>query len=155
MTTDYSSPLHETLLEFLPQFYRFINPIIHVAEYKGHRMTEYQIKVIMFLSMQGASTPGEISRTLDIQKGSLTGVLKSLLALGLVNRNRHDHDERSYHVFLTASGRDFVRFHLDTCNSRLSELFEDIGENDRGVVENGLRTLTIYLKAKGNDPKRS
>ena len=51
-------------------------------------------------------------------------------------------------------GKDFVRFHLDTCDIILSELFEDIEENDRVVVMIGLRTLTTYLRTKGNEHER-
>ena len=51
-------------------------------------------------------------------------------------------------------GKDFGRIHLDTCDIIFSEFFEDIEENDRVVVEIGLRTITTYLRTKGNRYER-
>lgn len=155
MTSDNASALNEALLDFLPQFYRLINPIVNTSEYEGRRLTEHQIKVIMLLSLRGASSPGEISQALNIQKGNLTGVLKVLMASGLVARRKDEGDERSYRVFLTAAGEEFVRLHRQASHVKLSELFSAMAEPDRKLAEQGLRIVTTYLKSEGNDNERS
>ena len=151
----YSSSLHEALMDYMPYFILHIDPIIHSARFQGERITENQIKVIMALYHGGTSSPGIISRVLNIQKGSLTGVLKSLRAAGLIHRELIDGNERSYKVSLTGTGYEFVSHHLSECDSRMESLFNEIKDDEKNTIESGLRAFTNYLEIRGGNNERS
>lgn len=139
----------------MPFFIRQIDPIVHRADSQEEPLTDYQFKVVMLLNHRGSSSPGFISRMLNIQKGSLTAVLRSLRKSGLIQREQIDGNERSYLVDLTESGRDFVVRHLVECDRRFGELFADITDSDRKAVEVGLETLNRYLERRGEQNERS
>lgn len=152
--TPYTATLHKLIVDYMPFFIRQIDPIVHRAEFQDERLTDYQFKVIMLLNHRGSSSPGFISRMLNIQKGSLTAVLRSLKKSGLIQREQIDGNDRSYLVDLTESGRDFVARHLAECDRRFAELFSEISDSDRKTVETGLETLNRYLESRGAQNER-
>jgi DNA-binding MarR family transcriptional regulator len=152
---EYSSNLHKLILEYMPFFIRQIDPIVHQAGFGDVKLTDHQFKVIMLLNHRGPSSPGLISRMLNIQKGSLTAVLKTLRAADLIYRRQIEGNERSYLVDLTVGGREFVKHHLLECDRQFGELFAEMGDEERNVVEKGLSTLNRYLELKGADYERS
>lgn len=151
---NYSSSLHKAMMNYMPSFILHINPIIHSTRYRGERITENQIKVIMLLFHKGKTSPGTISFMLNIQKGSLTGVLKSLRAMDMIQRVQIDGDERSYIVSLTGTGFDFVYYHRSECDRRMERLFSEMKDDEKNTIESGLSALTRYLDTRGKNDER-
>jgi DNA-binding MarR family transcriptional regulator len=149
-----SPGLYDVIVDLMPAFILNIDPIFHSARFRGERVTDYQIKVVMLLFHHGDAKPGFISRTMNIQKGSLSGVLKSLRSSGLVERRQIDGNDRSYFVSLTERGKDFVEHHLLECQRDINRLFEDIKEDEKRAVTTGLQILTRYLGKIGEPDER-
>ena len=68
-------------------------------------LTEQQWRVLRALLEQGAMEPREIVERCRISSPSLTGVLARMDEMGLVQRQRPDHDQRRVIVQATAAAR--------------------------------------------------
>jgi DNA-binding MarR family transcriptional regulator len=69
-------------------------------------LTYPQYLVLLVLWERDGIMVKEIGRQLNLDSGTLTGVLKRLEALGYVSRKRSATDERQLRVELTARGRE-------------------------------------------------
>jgi homoprotocatechuate degradation regulator HpaR len=72
---------------------------------KAHGLTEQQWRIVRALLEQGPLEPREIVGLCRISSPSLAGVLARMDELGLVQRERLDHDQRRVRVTATASSR--------------------------------------------------
>jgi DNA-binding MarR family transcriptional regulator len=141
-------PVTSSLMDFIPQFILHIDPIVHHTEHEGRRITENQIKVIMMLHYTREASPGHISDVLNIPKGSLTTVLRSLRQDGFVSRRMNALDERSYTVTLTGKGSRFVEFHVGRCHEQLDRLFSEMNDSELLAAREGFQQTTQYLEGK-------
>lgn len=146
---DTGSILFETIMDLMPQFVLHVDPIVHRSRYRGMRLSENHIKVMMLLHHAGEASPGFITHHLNIQKGSLTAVLRNLRSKGFVSRKSMDGDERSYKVCITTEGEEFVTWHLAECEKKLGHVFGRMDHRDRRQVSRGLDVLTKYLRKLG------
>ncbi len=72
---------------------------------KESGLTYPQYLVMVVLWEGGTQTVGGIGERLQLDSNTLTPLLKRLEAMGLVTRQRMDHDERQVSVGLTGGGR--------------------------------------------------
>ena len=78
------------------------------------------------ISKTALSSPGIISKILNIQKGSLTRMINSLEKIKLVSRKNDKSDDRKQYIFLTDEGRTFFEKHLEQCDQDLNGLFKEM-----------------------------
>ena len=77
--------------------------------FNEHGVTEEQWRIVRALLETGPLEPREIVVVCGISSPSLAGVLARMEELGLVTRERLDHDQRRLRVSLTARSRALVR----------------------------------------------
>lgn len=147
MSDEAIDELNQAVFTFMRYFLVFINPILHSANWRGKRYAENQIIVLMALRVCGTLTPTNLSRTLSLQKGSLTTIIRGLCREGLVERQELAGDERSYQLRLTNQGRDLVRFLDDQRRTEFRSLFAHMDEVDIRAAAHGFAVLSTYLKA--------
>lgn len=141
--------------QFMPQFIRYINPVIHRIK-TAYDFNENQIKVIMAVSLLEPVSPTQLSDALLIQKGSLTTIIRSLIRSGMIIRSTAPDDARRYYLAITAAGRAFIREKKAFDSMRFDTLFADMPPGDLRTVCDGLDTLTRYLEKIGEkDDMRS
>lgn len=105
-------------------------------------LTYPQYVVLLVLWNQDGATVSEIGERLSLDSGTLTPVLKRLVAAGLVTQERMAEDGRWLRNFLTPQGRD-----LKANVAKLpSDLVCDVGLDIDDVVE--LRERLTRLIAK-------
>ena len=75
-------------------------PILH-----AHGVTEQQWRIVRALIDTGPLEPREIGELCRISSPSLAGVLSRMQDLGLIDRERLEHDQRRVRVSLTARSR--------------------------------------------------
>lgn len=68
-------------------------------------ITYPQYLVMLALWQHSPQGVGELGERLNLDSGTLTPLAKRLEAMGLVNRNRSEHDERNVEISLTAAGK--------------------------------------------------
>ncbi len=72
-------------------------------------VTEQQWRVLRALLERGPMEPRDLVEACNISSPSLAGVLARMDELGLVGRERIDHDQRRVLVSLTAKSRELAR----------------------------------------------
>ena len=138
----------ELIMELLPSFHHYINPIVNKIKNGDVKLRKSQIKILAVLDIEQKLSPGQISRILDIQKGSMTRMLKPLISMGFISREDATGDDRKYFVSLTEAGRSFFKDHQNRCVKELSDLFNSLEENQKEKLAGGLTVLKYYLPVK-------
>jgi DNA-binding MarR family transcriptional regulator len=128
-----------------------INPILHHTTYNGRNYSEFEIYVVMALSVIGPQRPTELSKGLHIDKGTLTTVIRRLRDLALIDRRDIAGDERSYEVFLTAAGEDLVRHLARQRRDGLRALFDTMDGEEIAIAACGLEMLTAHLREREDE----
>ncbi|NDR57657.1 MarR family transcriptional regulator [Aliiruegeria sabulilitoris] len=138
--------LGRSVTDFLRLVPVHISPILYRIEYNGRMLTESEVMVVMLLERLGPLSPTRISRGLNMQKGSLTSVLRRLEGLGVTARTDNPEDDRSYIAELTPQGAAFARRFEADRQEKLRDLFTAMAPNDRRLAAEGLDLLTGYFR---------
>jgi len=131
--------------DYMPNFYRFINPIFNNENSEQYKLSENQIKILMCVFINKSNTPTEIGNIIGIQKGSLTAMIRSLLNLELIEKVIEPSDDRSYKLIVSKRGLDFIQYKRVRVEKELGDLFKDIGKEDMKKVIEGLEILNHHL----------
>ncbi|MFZ5967274.1 MAG: MarR family winged helix-turn-helix transcriptional regulator [Bacillota bacterium] len=146
MQKENSEKILNAFEEFIPFYFMYINPAIHKGSYKGVNYSENQIKVMMVINFTPKLSPTELSTILNIQKGSLTTIIKSLINLGLLRKEYDAFDDRKYYLFLTEEGKNFVTDRNQQNVHNFSKIFSDIADHECKTIIDGFLSLKKYLQ---------
>ena len=135
-----------TFENFLKTFYMNINPIINFKTWKGHKLRENHIKILMILDIEGEATPSFLSNVLYVQKGSLTTLIRSLVRMNLITKVFSKENERSYKLKLTNEGKSFVAYSTNDNLASFSELLDSLSDADMKLVIRGFNALNKCLE---------
>ncbi|PSK88095.1 DNA-binding MarR family transcriptional regulator [Murinocardiopsis flavida] len=104
------------------------------AEVGRHcELTPQQAQLLCLLT-DGPIGMTDLSRLLNLEKSSLTGLVDRVERRGLVARHRDTCDRRAWHVALTEEGQRAGAETHDLVNARLEALAEDLPASDRDQV---------------------
>ena len=90
--------------------------------------------------------PCQLAQRLLISRPSVTGLLDTLQAKGLVTRQPHAEDRRRVLVTLTAEGDAVLESHYATHYAELNTAFADLSEAEREVL------VTLLRRVRGAVP---
>jgi DNA-binding MarR family transcriptional regulator len=138
--------LADSFDRFMRPFLVRLNPIIHSTVWRGKRFTEKHIIVVMAVKVSGPLSPSELSRTLKLQKGSLTTIIRGLCQSGMIERRETQGDERSYRLVITAVGLEFAEHMAAQRRSGFRQQFAGLPEPQCRLVSRALDTLVDYLE---------
>lgn len=85
-----------------------------------------QIKTLVILYSNPNCSMSQISRHMNLQKGSFTTVTSSLLELGYVEKRRDTGDKRSFKLILTQSGKEIAEMQILKAENHLKKEFSKI-----------------------------
>lgn len=88
-----------------------------------------QIKTLVILYSNPNCSMSQISRHMNLQKGSFTTVTSSLLKLGYVEKKRDPGDKRSYKLILTESGANIAQLQILKAEAHLKKEFSKIPDS--------------------------
>ena len=141
--------LFVSLDDFLPYFYREINPIIHSFSCDSFHLNENQIKVLMAVCKKEGVSPTEISRLFMIPKTSLTTIVCSLTDLGLVEKMAKPSDPRKFGIKLSSRGKETVEDIRKKNTKSLLTLFTDMEDEHVDRLISGFNVLEEFYRARG------
>ena len=144
-----ATAVYTSLDQFLPYYFRFINPIIHEMKASELQLHENQIKVLMAVSKKGTLSPGEISSIFMIPKTSLTTIIRSLISLNLVEKKKKAGDSRTFTIELTSQGKAVLEKKRLENLTAFSKLFSDLEESEAALIVEGFETMKRYFSNKG------
>jgi len=126
-------------------------------EYQPHLenlgITYPQYLVLMVLWETDGITVNEISAKLILNTNTLTPLLKRMESMGIVTRNRSDHDERKVVISLTPKGKE-MRVKASGIPQELINGLKNssLSVNELVELRDNLNTLVDFLKQ--NDKKK-
>jgi MarR family transcriptional regulator, organic hydroperoxide resistance regulator len=99
-----------------------VNAIPHYLLHFGHHLmksfkhnadekfnlNKTQIRALISLGRRGSQTMTELVRKMDIEKGSMTSVVDSLIVAGHVSRERDENDRRRVLISLLPQGKEIA-----------------------------------------------
>ena len=115
----------------------------------AHGITEQQWRIVRALLERGPMEPREIVAVCGISSPSLAGVLARMDAIGLVARQRIDHDQRRVMVSLTSRSRALAAKMAPRIESAYAEIEKRIG---RDFTQRFYRTLDDLIEMLGEPP---
>ncbi len=122
-------------------------------EYQPHLenlgITYPQYLVLMVLWETDGITVNEISAKLILNTNTLTPLLKRMESMGIVTRNRSDHDERKVVISLTPKGKE-MRVKASGIPQELINGLKNssLSVNELVELRDNLNTLVDFLKQK-------
>lgn len=140
--------LAETLYDFYPEFYRYITPVFDREPSDCYDLTALQIQIIMILYYEDEMTPMDLVHVLNIRKGSITALIRSLIMNGYIEKTPLPEDGRSYKLILCDRGREYVVYKKGQIHISLEELFSEMTHSELEAVNDGLQIFTEFLKRK-------
>jgi DNA-binding MarR family transcriptional regulator len=130
----------------------------HMKQYdfpKGINQTH--MKALLMLRHCGAQSMSELSKKLNLEKGSFTPVANKLIEEGFVFKERNENDKRVYILSLTELGtRTANKFKSDHLEF-IKKYLEQLSEKEKKELDEALVTVTNIVerfegeKAKCND----
>lgn len=141
--------IHEAFRQFMPLYFCYINPVLHRIKTEKYDLNENQIKVTLAVNHIGRATPTQLSHALNIQKGSLTTIIRSLVKAGFLKKENAPKDERKYFLYATEMGKEFIREKTAIDIQQFDELFANMPEDDVEKAADGFEVLVKYLKKAG------
>lgn len=112
-------------------------------------ITYPQYLVLMVLWETDGITVNDVSKKLILNTNTLTPLLKRMESMGIVTRNRSDHDERKVVISLTPKGKE-MRVKASGIPQELINGLQNssLSVNELVVLRDNLITLVDFLKLK-------
>jgi DNA-binding MarR family transcriptional regulator len=109
---------------------------------RRHGLTPQQAQLLCVVARGGAVGMTELSRSLHLEKSSLTGLVDRIERRGLAARARDDQDRRACRIELTHEGIRLAERTHEEVTARLDKLTADLPEADRARLGAVLSELT-------------
>jgi DNA-binding MarR family transcriptional regulator len=106
-----------------------------------HQLSWSAFVVLFVLRVWGERESGDLAAEAGITGGTLTGVVKTLEARGLVQRRVPEHDRRRVVVTATGAGREVVDGVMPAFNQHEAWGTRDLSERDTRELARHLRTV--------------
>jgi DNA-binding MarR family transcriptional regulator len=117
-------------------------------EFERTGFSPYHHSVLTLLDEGARDTQAAIADALQLDRGTLVGLLDSLEEHGLVERHRDPHDRRRHVVTLTSAGRRQLAKFRTIISSLDGEFLAPLGEEDRAILLDLLSRM-----ARHHDPR--
>lgn len=112
-----------------------------------------ELRVLYEIAHRDLPTASDIARSLDIDPGYLSRVLKSFEKKNLIARTASERDARQSHLKLTARGRSAFE-PLDRKQQQVTgAMLERLGEHDQLRLIKAMRTIETLIKGEGETPR--
>jgi DNA-binding MarR family transcriptional regulator len=128
-------------IAILHQFGRTYRTIMSAFEAQvGHPMPRWRILLALY-EQEGESSQKRLVERLRVDPGALTRQLKSLEALGWIERSMDTRDNRVTNVKLTDTGRAAIEASLPSRNAFLNDTMEGLPDDALAALSNALTML--------------
>ena len=121
-----------TLVELIEIITKLIGDLeaVFVKKYQEEGFTARQIVYIDTINMLGNPNLGEIAKALKLSKPSVTAIVDKLASKGYIEKFQSYEDRRSFHVHLSAKGKNLVKMHALTHNKIVDMLQDNLDGRD-------------------------
>ena len=136
--------LYDAFFDFMPNFYSYINPVMNSEDSKDYKFSENQVKVLMCVLIMDDPSPMMISQAMNIQRGSITAIIKSLVQQGMIMKEVDNEDERSYHLMLTEAGNVYINYKEQANRMEINALFDGLEAGEQEQMIESVKVINKY-----------
>ncbi len=133
----------------MPCFIKNLNHIIHRFKESDYNLNGNQIKLINAVKILRSVSPAALSRILDMQKGSLTTIISSLVEQNLLRKDFSRSDPRRYNLSITSEALQLLKTKDRSDVVKYQEIFAAMPDADFQKVSQGMTILLEYLDKYG------
>ena len=108
----------------------------------GARLTRSQFRILMVLRHRPGLSLTRLGEFVNLEKGSLSGLVDGLAARGLVARGRDPQDRRRLVLHLSGRGRVQVRRMMGRLQEHIDAAIDGLAPRDRARLAAALVTLS-------------
>lgn len=105
-----------------------------------------QLELLIVLSGRGAMAGRELAAAADLTPGTVTQMLDTLEAAGLVARRRSETDKRKQMTALTERGRELVARRYEQMDARFRSAVDDFTPNELTTAAAVLRRIADLME---------
>jgi len=122
--------LFNSLFEFMPLYHQTVGCIYHKDYGIEPNLNKSQQKALFIIKKKGKIIPSSLGKALDMQKGSLTTLIDSLVEHGFVIREADSEDRRKQWIFLTPQGEEYISKLMSNFQKEFERIFEKVDSQD-------------------------
>lgn len=129
------------------EFNRFYMPKLELLgnRYLGTEGSAAEARVLFELYTQDGCNAAHIARTLHLDKGYLSRILKAHEKRGYLTKRVSAEDSRSFSLHLTALGRACTEDFIRRSNQQIGAILETLNEDECRRLVEALDTVTALL----------
>lgn len=146
MSQDKLKELFNSLFEFMPLYHQTLGGIYHKDYDIEPALNKSQQKALFIIKKQGKIIPSVLGRAMDMQKGSLTTLVDSLVEYGFINRESGTEDRRKLWLFLTPEGEEYISILMDNFQKEFARIFEGVSPGDISKMIESIDYVKNVLK---------
>ncbi len=134
--------------KIIETFPLFLRKMMHDFPFQetDFELNKTQQKALHFVGFHEKAHMGEICRHMNMEKGSFTSVVDSLIDKGLVRRDRDGDDRRKINLLLTDTGKQFVADFEKKMSKHLKNKLDRLSTADRKKFHRAVNDLSEVIK---------
>jgi len=149
MDKNFSMKLLKTLPHIMNILFHDINGCSPSEEFNRLDLNKTQKKTLFILQSDEEMNMSRFCRILNMEKGSFTSVIDSLIDKDLVLRQRDNNDRRKVYIRLSKKGRDYVEKAVDIISSYIENKLSVLSKEDLSSFIQAIDTLSKITKKLG------
>jgi DNA-binding MarR family transcriptional regulator len=132
---------------FRQQLWRLNHALEQLSSRMGRHLgvTAQQLGVLRCIALRPGLRPGELAKTLRVDRGTVSAALGRLEAKGLVERRRGREDLRLVSVWLTADAAPYLALKRGTVEAALERWLDEVPADDIERTAGVLGRLSLLL----------
>jgi len=128
----------DLIFDSIPLFMRAVMNGFH--DVPG-RCTKTHFKALKILENHDGLSLSELSSRMNMEKGSVSPVVHTLVEQGFCERSRDAGDRRVLRLHLTEAGREAMNTHIRELSVLVRKNLEPVSAKDRAAMRTALQTL--------------
>ncbi|HHX74792.1 MAG TPA: winged helix DNA-binding protein [Firmicutes bacterium] len=138
--------VEQLFMELIPLYHKKLSIIFREDDEAKFRCHKNQKRAILLIAREKGVILSELGRFLDMRKGSLTSLIDSLVANGLVERRGDKNDRRKTLLYLTPAGEEYYHQLLAQTSKTYQRLFSRLSDMELDVFLQSLQAVVEGLR---------
>lgn len=113
---------------------------------KGSGLTHQQITIIKLIAHKGKITISELCDEMSLAKGTVSGIVSRLEAMGYVEKTKEEKDKRNTYIVFTKEGVNFAKRFRSDINNSFDSVFENFNHDEIKEIREALLKLRNKIK---------
>jgi DNA-binding MarR family transcriptional regulator len=137
--------IHEQYLKLIPLFYKC--KTFYIDKNRTDNLcNKNQAMAIMIIGKAKKITPTTLSKFINMEKGSLTTLIDSLVEKKLVVKSNDPNDRRKVLLALTSEGKEYMKTIEEQSQKGLALMVANLDEKEIDLMYSSLNTLVEMLR---------